>query len=131
MISVDIHCESRYKVDRKRIKTTVESTLIERGVTGDVEVSIVICGERKMRELHRKYMDDGSEKGSDDELHDVLSFPLEGVEYPGDQVLRLGDMVICYPVAIKEAAIKNMLVDDEIDFLVQHSCIHLMGIHHD
>lgn len=131
MITVDIFCESRFKVNRTRIRSTIEKTLVSKGVTGDVEVSVVICGERKMRELHRKYMADGSVEGSDDELHDVLSFPLEGTNFPGDSVLRLGDMVICYPVAIKEAEIKNMMVDDEIDFLVEHSCLHLMGIHHD
>lgn len=130
MINVDIFCESRYRVNRDLIRDTVKKTLVQNGVTGNTEVSVVICGERKMRDLHRKYMDDGSVKGSDDELHDVLSFPLEDGSHP-DQVMRLGDMVICYPVAIKEAVLKNIMVDAEIEFLVAHSCLHLLGIHHE
>lgn len=122
-VTVDIIGESRYKYDRKKIRQVVEQTLASHGVVGDAEVSVLIVGERKMRQLHKKYMET-------DESTDVLSFPLEGVNYP-DEILRLGDVVVCYPVAISQAVEHSVMVDDEISFLVEHGCLHLLGIHHE
>lgn len=123
MTIVDIFSESRYKIDRKRIRATVERTLQAHGIQSDVEVSVSVVGERKMKLLHKKYMETA-------EVTDVLSFPLEGIEFP-DNILHLGDIVVCYPQAVAQARENNRLVDEEIDFLVEHSCLHLLGIHHD
>lgn len=122
-VIVDIVGESRYKFDRGRIRQTVERVLAEHGVEGEAEVGVMIVGERKMAELHKKYQDlEGPT--------DVLSFPLEGTNYP-DNVTRLGDVVVCYPVAVAQAREGNKMVDDEIAGLVEHGCLHLLGIHHE
>lgn len=130
MIHIDFKVESRYSVNRDLLKQTVITTLAKHNVVDNFEVSLSVCGERKMRSLHRTYMNDGSERGSEDELHDVLSFPLEGVVSP-DGILYLGDIVICQPVAVSEAIHKNITLDEEMAFLVEHSCLHLLGIHHE
>lgn len=124
-ISVPIFVESRYQVNRKRIKASVIQLLKEQGINGPAEVSIAIVGNRKMRLLHKKY------KG-EDKTTNVLSFPIaegEATVLPAD-VLRLGDIVISYPYVIKESAEDDMLVDDKIDQLVLHSMQHLLGNHH-
>ncbi len=118
--------ESRYKVNRRRIRKTVVETLKKHGVQGPVEVSIAIVGDRKMRELSKLY------KG-EDKTRNILSFSLsegEPVVLPTDK-LRLGDIVISYPVLIKEAAEFEELVDDRMDMLVEHGLTHLLGIHHE
>lgn len=120
---MDIFCDSRYKVDRKKIRDVVAKTLADHGVVSQAEVSVVVVGERKMRELHKKYMET-------DEPTDVLSFPLEGASFP-DEILRLGDVVVCYPVAVVQARENNRMVDEEVNFLVEHGCLHLLGIHHE
>lgn len=125
-VSVPIFVESRYKVNRKRIKNTVKDSLATHGVNSSAEVSIAIVGDRKMRSLSKKY------KG-EDKTRNVLSFPQtegETVSSPVG-VLMLGDIVISYPVVIKEAARDEVLVDDKVDELVQHGLLHLLGIHHD
>lgn len=122
MITVEIIGDSRYKFDRLLIRRTVERVLQEHGVTGEAEVGIAVVGERKMRGLHKKYM-------QTDEPTDVMSFGLEGTNYP-DEILRLGDVVVCYPVAVNQAGEHNRMVDEEIAFLVEHGCLHLLGIHH-
>ena len=118
--------ESRYKVNRKRIKKVVEKVLQEQNIQGPVEVSVAIVGDRKMRELSKKY------KG-EDKTRNILSFSLaegEAVVLPTDK-LRLGDVVISYPYLIKEAAQFEELVDDRMDMLVEHGLKHLLGIHHE
>ncbi|MDO8460898.1 MAG: rRNA maturation RNase YbeY [bacterium] len=125
-VNVLIFVESRYRGNRKRIKSAISKLLKEQGIQSSVEVSIAIVGDRKMRELNKKYR--GEEKTTN-----VLSFPLaEGQNTsPPSNVLRLGDIVISYPQVIKEAAEEEMMIDDKIDELINHSMLHLLGIHHE
>jgi len=126
-LRVPIFVESRYKVNRKRIKTALSNFLTEQGMDSTVEVSVAIVGDRKMRSLSKKY------KG-EDKTRNILSFSLsEGEKMEGatTDILRLGDIVISYPVVITEAARDEMLVDDKIDELVVHGMGHLLGIHHE
>ncbi len=125
-ISVQIFVESRYKVNRKRIKKVVDSVIAKNEVSGPVEVSVAIVGDRKMRELSKKY------KG-EDKTRNILSFSQtegESMAMPND-ALRLGDIVLSFPQVINDAVRDEMLVDDKIDQLVEHGLMHLLGIHHE
>lgn len=125
-IVTQIFVESRYKVNRKKIKQTVERTILDRGITTPVEVSIAIVGDRKMRSLNKKYR-------NLDKTTNVLSFSQsegEGMVISSDK-LMLGDVVLSYPVMIQEASFENMLVDDKISFWINHGLMHLLGEHHE
>ena len=116
-LQLDIKADSRYGFDRKRVREALTKALIEHGQDGNIEISLSIVGERKIRELKKKYF-------NLDEVTDVLSFPLE-------DATSLGDIVICYPQAKRQAMQWNRIVDEEIEFLVCHGLLHLLGIHHD
>ena len=122
-IIIPIFVESRYKINKKRIRGTVDALLKKHQINGPLEVSIAVVGDRKMRSLSRKY------KG-EDKTRNVLSFSLtEGTSsHLPSNVLRLGDIVISYPQVIKEASREEMLVDDKIDSLIEHGLEHLLGI---
>jgi probable rRNA maturation factor len=126
MIKVPIFVESRYKVNRKKIKQAITDLLSKKSITGSVEISVAIVGDRKMRELSKRY------KG-EDKTRNILSFsqregePMGGIE----NRLRLGDIVLSYPQVISDAARDEMLVDDKVNELVEHGLMHLLGIHHD
>lgn len=124
-ISIPIFVESRYRVDRKRIKERITEVLAKNGVTGPVEVSVAIVGDRKMRELNLKYR-------NLDKTTNVLSFSqTEGEKsVMPSELLLLGDVVISYPQVINEASEKEVFVDDRITDLVEHGLLHLLGIHH-
>ena len=124
-VKVLIFVESRYKVNRKRIKSAVAAVLEDNSVNTPIEISIAIVGDRKMHKLNKQYRDK-------DKTTNILSFPLaegEQTHLPSD-VVRLGDIVISYPELIRESAEQEMLVDDRVDELVQHGMLHLMGLHH-
>jgi len=125
-IKVLIKADSRYPVDRKKIRRKVKKILDEKGLTTDIEVSIAFVGSRKIKKLNAQYR-------KKDTVTDVLSFPLIEGETPfpenKDNILRLGDVVICYPQARKQAMENNVLVDDEINSLVEHGILSLLGIH--
>lgn len=130
MITVLFQTESHFPVDRKKIKAAIEEALVGQ-VHRDTEVSVSIVGDRRMRELNKKYR-------NRDSTTDVLSFglndptveiPTEFVEVP-DDVLRLGDIVVSYPQAVDEAREENTLVNEQIITLVLHGMDHLLGKHH-
>jgi probable rRNA maturation factor len=125
-ISVLIFVESRYKVNRKRIKKVIESVIANNEVAGSVEVSVAVVGDRKMRELSKQY------KG-EDKTRNILSFSQsegESIVSPND-ILRLGDIVLSFPQVINDAVRDEMLVDDKVDQLIEHGLMHLLGIHHE
>jgi len=125
MITVLFQTESHFPVNRKKIKDAVVAALHDE-VHRDAEVSVSIVGDRRMRELNKKYR-------NLDATTDVLSFGMEdGGEFiePPDDVLRLGDIVVSYPQAVCEAREENTLVDDQIATLVLHGLDHLLGKHH-
>jgi len=135
MIRVVISGNSRYPMARKQIKRLVVTTLKKQGIEDQVEVSLSLVGDRKMKQLNQEF------RGCQ-ETTDVLSFPLrettkgsteeerEFMEIPDDW-WYLGDVVISYPQALKQAQEHNLLVDEEIDRLVEHGVLHLLGIHHE
>jgi probable rRNA maturation factor len=125
-MQIPIFVESRYKVNRKRIKKTIVKVLTIHEIKGPVEVSVAIVGDRKMRALSKKY------KG-EDKTRNILSFSLTEGEstYLPNSILKLGDIVISYPQIIREASKEEMLVDDKIDQLIEHGTLHLLGINHE
>lgn len=125
-LKVLIYVESRYKVNRKLIKAAVSSVLEDNSVQSPLEVSIAIVGDRKMRALNKKYR---NKEGT----ANILSFPMsegEATKLPPG-VMHLGDIVISYPMVIKEAAEQEMMVDERVDELVRHGMMHLLGLHHE
>ncbi len=123
--SIPIYVESRYKVNRKLLKQTVSRVLAAKGITGATEVSIAVVGTRKMKTLNNEYR-------QMDKATNVLSFSqVEGsATVMPENLLLLGDVIVCYPVAVEDAARDNMLVDYKIAELVEHGLLHLLGEHH-
>lgn len=112
-----ISSESRYPVEKKKIKEKVDEILKKLGLD-EVEVSIAIVGNRKIRQLNRDFR-------KIDEPTDVLSFPL--IEPRGeDGILRLGDIVISFPQARVWAMEKNKMVNDVILELIEHGLNNLL-----
>lgn len=125
-----VSTQSRYPVSVKKIKDHLTECLKELKVDYPVEISVTIVGDRKMHELNLKYR-------SKDKTTNVLSFPAtenkEGVVFPEENTsLRkhLGDIVISYPAAIRDAQEEKKMVDIKIFELLEHGLLHLLGHHH-
>ena len=126
-LKLGVKADSRYRFNRKKVRAGVLKVLEEQGIRQAVEVSLMVVGERKIRDLEKRYF-------GEDKVTDVLSFPqMDGESIPevDSDVLTLGDVVVCYPQAKKQSLKLNRLIDDEIEFLTCHGVLHLLGIHHD
>lgn len=130
MIHVLFQTESHFPVTTKIVKEAIEAYLSTR-VKGDAEISITVVGDRRMKQLNSKYRKIES-------TTDVLSFPQNDpsqsmapfAEVP-DGILRLGDVVVSYPQAVKDATEENKMVDRKIIELIEHGVEHLLGHHHE
>ena len=82
-----------------------------------VEVSVMFCGDRKIRTLNRRYR-------RKDRPTDVLAFP-------GAAGGFLGDIAISVPYAARQARRRGEPVSREIDRLLLHGFLHLLGYDHE
>lgn len=87
-----------------------------------VDVSIVLSGDEHIRELNRQFM-------GYDTPTDVLSFPSEDTD-PDTDALYLGDIVISYSRAARQAEQGGHSLQAELQLLVVHGMLHLLGYDH-
>jgi rRNA maturation RNase YbeY len=83
------------------------------------EVSVFFCGDRRMAGLNRRWR-------RKDRPTDVLAFPAGG----GDGGF-LGDIVISVPYATRQARRRGEAPAKEIDRLLLHGYLHLLGYDHE
>jgi len=99
------------------------ATLIHQRVGGPCELAVVVTDDEALRELNRRY------RGVDAPT-DVLAFPDETrgpfVGAPG-LPRYLGDVIISFPRAEAQAAEAGHDVQAELQLLVVHGVLHLLG----
>jgi len=92
-----------------------------------IQVSLLICGEQKIRKLNRDFR-------HKDKVTDVLSFPIhEDLRKTKvtENNLFLGDLAICHQKVRQQAKEFNISYMDEFIHLFFHGLIHLMGYDHE
>lgn len=92
----------------------------------EVELSLAVVSLDEMEDLNRKYR--GKEGPTD-----VLSFPCDDpcpvVE--AGQPVALGDVIVAPEVAEAQAAEYGHTVEEELNLLVVHGILHLLGYDHE
>ncbi len=91
---------------------------------GDAEVSVLLVGDRFMRTLNRRY------RGKD-RTTDVLSFPFREGAFGSLRQDLLGDIVVSLPTAERQARQAGESVARELDRLLVHGLLHLLGYDHE
>jgi probable rRNA maturation factor len=85
---------------------------------GAREISVYFCGDRRMRTLNRRYR-------RQDRATDVLAFPAS------DRSPLLGDIVVSVPYAARQARRRREPLAAELDRLLVHGYLHLLGYDHE
>ncbi|MDO5689952.1 MAG: rRNA maturation RNase YbeY [Tissierellia bacterium] len=105
----------------KDLELAVSTCLRNEKKSEDYEVSLSFVDEEEIRDLNHAYR-------NVDQVTDVLSFPLE--EDFAQMENMLGDIVICYSIAQKQADRLGHSLRRELVYLTVHSMFHLMGYDH-
>ena len=129
MIKVNVTKEANYPVSSPKLKAALRVFFTKKGIVSDSQVDVAVVGEEKMKTLGKKYLNEGGTP------HNVLSFVETEVKgdfvNPPDGVIRLGGIVLCFPVIREEAKREGKLIDEKAVELAEHAALHLLGEHHD
>ncbi|MEI6690840.1 MAG: rRNA maturation RNase YbeY [bacterium] len=130
MIDIQIISDSKYKINREMLHKRLVDLLARYRLVDNVSVVVEIVGKRKIKELNEIYL---KHEGTTD----VLSFPLNDptddrpfVASPDGQ-MYLGEIFVCYPVAMEEALERQVAIDVQVVDLAEHGIMHLLGFHHE
>ncbi|MHB9037236.1 MAG: rRNA maturation RNase YbeY [Armatimonadota bacterium] len=110
----------------RRIRSLAQRLLSAENCDENAEVSVLLTDDKQITELNREYREI-------DAPTDVLSFSqLEGDdEFAGeDNDGLLGDVVISVETAQRQAEAQGNSLDEEIDMLLVHGILHLLGYDH-
>jgi probable rRNA maturation factor len=120
---IDVQVATRYrtKVKPAFLRKAAQATLVQQRVQAGVELTIVITGNAQLRSLNRTFRDV-------DAPTDVLSFATDERLRP--DAVYLGDVIISYPQARAQAKVGGHAVQAELQLLVVHGVLHLLGHDH-
>lgn len=108
-------------VNARAIKATMQS-LMKAVDESDAAISVTFVDDDAIREINREHR--GKDKATD-----VLSFPLE--PEPGSPERLLGDIVISVDTAKRQAADYDAPLQREIERLLIHGLLHVLGHDHE
>ena len=121
-MTIEITNKSGELVPTERVRDLLQNALLELKLNPDCELNLVFVDIEEMTELHIKWMDEGGPT-------DVLSFPMDMPETPGEAV-TLGDIVISPVVAAEQAKAQGHSIEHEIYILAVHGLLHIIGYDH-
>jgi len=107
--------QRRLRVSEARLSRVAQSALASLGRTRQ-DLHVAVVGDREIRRLHERYL--GIRLPTD-----VLAFDLDG---PGPSRL-LGEVIISADTARRQAARVGVTLALELDMLLVHGLLHLVG----
>jgi probable rRNA maturation factor len=121
---VEVDNRTGERVDEEALARVVEAVIDDCGL-GDAEAAVLLVDGEEMRALNRTH------RAIDAET-DVLAFPIdEADELPIGLPRLLGDVVVCLPVAVRQAAEHGVERGAELATLAIHGTLHLAGHDHE
>ena len=115
-----IHIESDLSFPEELLERTARAALEHE--TQDGELSIVLTDDARLQELNRDYL-------GIDAPTDVLSFPASETD-PQTGARYIGDILISVPRAQSQADAAGHALESELQLLVVHGVLHLLGHDH-
>lgn len=126
-ITIKIAAPYRSRVAPDLLRRAAEAALAQAGAPPTTELTIVVTGDRRIRKLNRQYL-------GEDRPTDVLAFPSAGPQPPfvaaPEAAAYLGDILLSYPRACEQAEAAGHPVEAELQLLVVHGVLHLLGYDH-
>ena len=119
-----IHIESDFPVTENLIERAAKAALARPAASEfpDAELTIVLTDDMRLHELNRDYL-------GHDAPTDVLSFPASETD-PETGAHYIGDILISVPRAQAQAEAAGHPLESELQLLVVHGVLHLLGHDH-
>ena len=125
-VTLSLDDEQDLPVDLARLGDLARAVAVSEGATG--EISIILVGEERIAELNIEHLGGSGPT-------DVLAFPIDGLVTtapdPAGPPVIIGEVVLCPAVAAAQAPPGPDGFAGELDLLVVHGVLHLLGYDHD
>jgi probable rRNA maturation factor len=121
-MAVWLRTHLRQTVVRSRTLRQVTQSVLEQEGHASAQLSLILVGNTRMRRLNRTYR-------QRDYVTDVLAFPMQDASQSPQAFV--GDVVICVPMALSQAARFGNTPDEELLRLLIHGTLHLLGYDHE
>jgi probable rRNA maturation factor len=115
--------QNKIKIDKRKIRSTALKILKSLDCA-DKEISLSFVDDENIRLLNKQYL--GKDKATN-----VISFSLQEGEYGNINPQILGDIIVSVETAQRDALYGKLTIAQEIDFLIIHGILHLLGYHHE
>ena len=122
MIFINTQEAFEHSIDAAILEETAEVVLAEQSPKKAVDLTIAIEDDEQLRLLNNQFL-------GIDSPTDVLSFPADEID-PDSGHVYLGDIVISLPRAVYQAESAGHAVQSEVQLLVIHGTLHLLGFDH-
>ena len=122
MILITVQEELREGVDDQVLVSAAEAALLSAEVEDSPSLSIRVTDDKEIQALNRDFR--GYNKPTD-----VLSFPADFTD-PDLDSRYLGDVIISLPRAKAQAEKRGHKTSEELQLLVVHGTLHLLGFDH-
>ena len=122
MINLQIHDDFKSEVNDSAIQKAANAVISHLKVPTSHIITIVISDDDTIQELNKTFLDI-------DKSTDVLSFTSNEMD-PETGNNYLGDIIISFPTAQVQALLHDHNIIDEIQLLVIHGFLHLLGYDH-
>lgn len=119
-----VHVESTLEplpVASESLERAAVAVLAYQAAQGDL--TVVLTNDARLQQLNREYL-------GVDAPTDVLAFPASERD-PESGVTYLGDILISIPRATAQAQAAGHPLESEVQLLVVHGALHLLGYDHD
>jgi probable rRNA maturation factor len=117
-----IHLESEFPFPQELLVLAAQAALQEESQSLDCELSIILTNDERLHELNLQYL-------GVDASTDVLSFPASETD-PETGKRYIGDILISVPRARSQAEAAGHPLEAEVQLLVVHGVLHLLGHDH-
>lgn len=132
---INISVEHNLNIHLKKswLQKIVLKALEVEGIVSSTEMGLVITDDKTIKKLNRTYRDA-------DKTTDVLAFrtmpdtsqnPGESFIDPPDGIRHLGEVVISYNQASRQAQEQGHNIERELALLIIHGVLHLLGYDHE
>jgi len=117
-----IHVETEFPFPQNVLEEAARAALEHESESPDAELSIILTNDARLHELNLNYLEV-------DAPTDVLSFPASETD-PETGARYIGDILISVPRAQTQAAAAGHPLEAEVQLLVVHGILHLLGHDH-
>ncbi len=110
-------------IDLSHIELVLNRILKTLGNEG-CEISITFVDDARITDINREYL-------GRNHPTNVISFSMNEGEFAEVNPAVLGDIILSTETAFRDAKSENLSPEDEIDYLLIHGVLHLLGYDHE